>query len=322
MKISKILEFFKKKDLVNKSVEMLKDPQYFGDQAKAIFEANLLTNNLVDNFTLENDVYSINTQATFNSELYEFFEPSSNFKIKLEDILNIESNKEFKFFQFFKLKENSLEEFGKIHTHLREYNYVSYHEGNLTSFYIKSIEGDTLKIEYCFVFENRYYGPPQVLNPVVKLLTITDNLNLMISNYHNILNAKINYSFLVAKYNYNIFEVNSQIEKNWDEICDFLLDIQDMSFNSYFNKDSKKVTFEIDGIHPLEQKVTYHIPYGKSYGSTKETSIGTSNIRLTKEFLKLMNLCSEFLNRMNSTFDDVNVDILIDKNKVTFIFTH
>ena len=94
------------------------------------------------------------------------------------------------------------------------------------------------------------------------------------------------------------------------------------SFNSYLNKDSKKVTFEIDGIHPLEQKVTYNIPYGKSYGSTKETSIGTSNIRLTKEFLKLMNLCSEFLNRMNSTFDDVNVDILIDKNKVTFIFTH
>jgi len=25
---------------------------------------------------------------------------------------------------------------------------------------------------------------------------------------------------------------------------------------------------------------------------------------------------------MNSTFDDVNVDILIDKNKVTFVFTY
>jgi hypothetical protein len=279
---------------------------------QSIFES-FLGNQLINSFELNDGIYTIDTHAQFNSDLYDF-EPNSIFKI---DIINDISEKHFQIHQSFKLKEDRIEFFSKIKDHIRNSfnNYSSFN--HLLSVNL-SLNNNMLNLDYLYKYDTHIViGETSKFE---KIGTISNCISDLIYRFEDILNSKVNYQIIVARSEFDTIQRLNQIESNWDEICDFLLEIRDISNSSNYIKDSRQVIFYVDGIEPLPQEVKYTIPYGRNFGSTKTKHIGTSNIRLTKNFLNLMNLCSEFLYRMESTFDDITVDILLDKNKVTFNF--
>jgi len=321
--IAKSLGYFKKSEK-NKSV----NKQTENDQSKSsdldvrdykkdIFESYLLNGQCIDSFSFKDSgthcgVYTINTNAQFNSDLYKFFEPNSTFEFEL-DFRDIDPY--FELYQSFKIKEEQLEFINNI------FEYISFiidggFISNLSRMTIKFQDG-FLNLRYLF----NYYEFSRGYNDIFDNFgLIINSISDICNNFSNVLNSRINFQIMCAESKYNDILRLKQIELGWDDICDFLLDIRDISNSSNYIKNNRQVIFEIDGIEPLEQKVRYNIPYGRSYGTTKTTNIGTSNIRLTKNFLNLMGLCSEFLYRMEFSFDGVNVDILLDKNKITFNF--
>jgi len=108
----------------------------------------------------------------------------------------------------------------------------------------------------------------------------------------------INYILKKAENIYISVSTDIQIDQNWDEICDYLLQIRDISNMSNYIREFRKVEFFIDNISISGQ--------------------GASNIRLNLEFTEIMILCNEFINRLESLIDDVKVDLLIENNKLTF----
>jgi hypothetical protein len=281
---------------------------------QSIFESFLSSSQFVNSFELNDGIYTIDTNAQFNSNLYDF-EPNSIFKI---DISNINSESYFQIHQSFKLKEDKIEFFNNIEDHIRN-SFNDYLGFNHLLSVDLSINNKLLNINYSYRYFP-YITGNMIISTVEKLNIISNSILDLIYRFENILNVKVNYQILFAKSEFDTIQRLNQIESNWDEICDFLLEIRDISNSSNYIKNNRQVIFHVDGIEPLPQEVNYTIPYGRNYGSTKTVHIGTSNIRLTKNFLNLMYLCNEFLYRMESTFDDITVDILLDKNKVTFNF--
>lgn len=317
-KIAELLwKFSKSSNKLQTAESNSEKPKNELETIKNIFESFLSGNQFINSFELNEGIYTIDTHAQFNSDLYDF-EPNSTFKIDINNI-EVEGENYFQIYQSFKLKEDKLEFFNEIKDHIRN-SFIDYSSLNRLLSVNLSINNNMLNLTYLYKYDPYIIGIGSEVLKFTKLDIISNSISDLIANFRNILNAEVNYKIILARSEYNSIQRLNQIESNWDEVCDFLLEIHDISNSSYYIKNNRQVIFEIDGIEPLPQEVRYTMPYGRNYGSTKTTHIGTSNIRLTKNFLNLMDLCSEFLYRMESTFDDITVDILLDRNKITFNF--